>query len=205
MNARRLALLAGAAAFAAETLRQRRNPSPCPYSLRFLLWFPRPFIGRTALLELLEPQPGERVLELGPGTGAHAAFAVAEALRPGGTLAALDIQPEMIEALERGARERGIDNIEARTGDATALPYENESFDAAYLVTVLGEVPDQAAALRELRRVLRPGGRAVFGETVLDPHVVGLGSLRERAETAWLRFDASTGVPAIGYLARFVR
>jgi ubiquinone/menaquinone biosynthesis C-methylase UbiE len=204
VNGRRLTLLAGAA-LAAETLRQRRDPSPCPYSLRFLLWFPRPFIGRGALLELLEPRAGERVLELGPGTGVHAAFAVADALRPGGTLAALDAQREMIEALERGARERGADNIEACTGDATALPYENESFDAAYLVTVLGEVPDQAAALAELHRVLKPGGRVVFGETVLDPHLVTFGALRERCEQAGLRFDARTGVPGIGYLARFLR
>ena len=67
------------------------------------------------------------------------------------------------------------------------MPYADDSFDAAYLVTVLGEIPDQGAALRELRRVVKPGGRIVVGELFGDPHMVTrkrAGRGRDRGGTA---------------------
>jgi SAM-dependent methyltransferase len=68
---------------------------------------------------------------------------------------------------------------------------------------VLGEIPDQDAALAELHRVLKPGGRLVVGETFVgDPHVVTFGGLRERAERTGLRFEERVGSP-FGYFARF--
>jgi ubiquinone/menaquinone biosynthesis C-methylase UbiE len=67
---------------------------------------------------------------------------------------------------------------------------------------VLGEVPDGDSALRELRRAVKPGGRVVFGETPLDPHIVTLGSLRRRGLAAGLRFDQRSGGP-LGWFARF--
>jgi ubiquinone/menaquinone biosynthesis C-methylase UbiE len=205
MRRTRVAAIAGGAAVVAGSLWTRNNPTPCPYALRFLLWFPRPFLGRRRLIQTLDPKPGERLLEVGPGTGHHAAFAVAQALRPDGVLSAFDTQADMLAVLERRAREQGIDNIETSVGDARSLPYPDASFDGAYLVTVLGEIPDQDAALRELRRVLKPGGRVVFGETVFDPHLVTANALRERTAAAGLRFDTQTGIPAVGFLARFVR
>ena len=87
-----------------------------------------------------------------------------------------------------------------RRGDARALPYADATFDAAYLVTVLGEVPDQDAALRELRRVLKPNGRVIVGELFGDPHMVGEASLRRRATAAGLRFERRVG-PRVGYFA----
>jgi ubiquinone/menaquinone biosynthesis C-methylase UbiE len=82
------------------------------------------------------------------------------------------------------------------------MPYEDGSFDAAYLVTVLGEVPDQDAALRELARVIRPGGRLVVGELMGDPHYVALGSMRLRAAAAGLAYERRAG-NALGYFALF--
>ena len=123
----------------------------------------------------------------------------------GGSLAAFDVQQEMLDHLTREAAGRGLDNVETTVGDARALPYPDSSFDAAYLVTVLGEVPDQEAALRELRRVLKPGGRLVVGELALgDPHYVSSRALRERAARAGLEFDRRFG-PVVGYFARFTR
>ena len=78
----------------------------------------------------------------------------------------------------------------------------DDSFDAAFLVTVLGEIPDQQQAIGELARVLRPGGRLVVGELFGDPHMVRLGKLRERAEAAALSFERRLGTP-LGYFARF--
>jgi len=180
----------------------RTHPSACPYGLRFLLGA-RPLITRERLLEALEPGAGERILEIGPGTGYYTLDVAARLA--GGSLAAFDVQQEMLDHLTREAAGRGLDNVETTVGDARALPYPDSSFDAAYLVTVLGEVPDQEAALRELRRVLKPGGRLVVGELALgDPHYVSSRALRERAARAGLEFDRRFG-PVVGYFARFTR
>jgi ubiquinone/menaquinone biosynthesis C-methylase UbiE len=181
---------------------QRVKPIPCPYALRWTTEIPRPYLTRAAVVKVLAPQPEEQVLEVGPAHGYHS-FAVAEQLAPGGTLRAFDIQEKMLDALMRRAAKQGIENIVPKQGDARELPYEDDSFDAAFLVTVLGEIPDQMAALRELQRVIRPGGRLVVGEIApLDPHFVRFAVLCRRAEAANFLFQSRTG-PRLSYLALF--
>jgi ubiquinone/menaquinone biosynthesis C-methylase UbiE len=82
------------------------------------------------------------------------------------------------------------------------MPFADDTFDAAYLTAVLGEIPDQEAALRELGRVLKPSGRLVVGELLGDPHWVSPKALRGRAQSAGLRFERQAGGP-LGYFARF--
>src|SRR5215216_7758688 len=65
-------LLVGAASLLAYLRRQRKDPSACPYGLRFSLDLPHPFVTRPRLCEMLCPEPGQRVLEVGPGTGYYA-------------------------------------------------------------------------------------------------------------------------------------
>ena len=195
--------LAAAAALAAAALWWRKNPSACPYGQRFWVEAPHPLITRARLREVLAPQRGERMLEVGPGTGYYT-LDVAEWIAPDGELDIFDVQQEMLEHTMRRARDRGASNITATQGDARNLPYEDASFDAAYLITVLGEVPDQGAGLRELARVLKPGARLVIGELFGDPHWVRLGRLRERAEGVGLSFAHKSGT-ALGYFARFER
>jgi ubiquinone/menaquinone biosynthesis C-methylase UbiE len=107
----------------------------------------------------------------------------------------------MLDHTMQRAEARGFANVHPTQGDAQSLPYEDDSFDAAVLITVLGEIPDQDAALRELKRVLKAGGRLVTGELVGDPHYVTEGSLRARAGAAGLRFERRLG-PKLGYFAR---
>jgi ubiquinone/menaquinone biosynthesis C-methylase UbiE len=202
LTARRL-LFAGCAGIAGVAVWWRANPSACPYSQRFWVEAPHPLITRRRLLELLAPKPGERILEIGPGTGYYT-LDVAERISPSGALDILDLQQEMLDHTMRRAVERGLDNVTPQQGDARSLPYDNESFDAAFLVTVLGEIPDPEAALGELARVLKPGGRLVDGELFGDPHWVSPKALRRRAQAAVLLFERRFGT-APGYFARFER
>jgi ubiquinone/menaquinone biosynthesis C-methylase UbiE len=186
-------MLAGGAVVAGA-LWWRTHPSACPYNQRFWVQAPHPFITRDRLLEALQPQSGETVLEVGPGTGYYTLSVARTVAR----LHVFDLQQDMLDHTMRRAAAAGIANVEPRRGDARSLPYDDASFDAAYLVTVLGEIPDQDAALRELRRVLRPGGRLVVGELLGDPHMVAEGALRRRAGAAGLRFERRVG-PPFGY------
>ena len=86
-------------------------------------------------------------------------------------------------------------------GDATALPYEDASVDAVILTAVLGEIPDTAAALKEIRRVLKPSGRLVVGELFGDPHFTTLASLKAQAAAVGLDYQAHSG-NWFGYFAR---
>jgi ubiquinone/menaquinone biosynthesis C-methylase UbiE len=196
-------LAGGAAAVAGVALWWRKNPSACPYSQRFWVEAPHPWITRSRLREILDPKPGEHVLEVGPGTGYYT-LDVAEWIGPGGRLDVLDVQREMLDHTMERAGERGLENVTPTEADATAMPYEDGTFDAAFLVTVLGEVPNQDAAMRELSRVLRPGGRLVVGELLGDPHYVRLAPMRLRAAAAGLTYERRLG-SALGYFARFAR
>jgi SAM-dependent methyltransferase len=191
-------LLAALAAALAAALWWRRHPSACPYSQRFWVEAPHPLITRDRLRRVLDPQPGERVLEVGPGTGYYS-LPLAERLGPDGRLDLFDLQQEMLDHTLRRAGPLAA-RMHATQGDATALPYPDASFDAALLVTVLGEIPDREAALRELRRVLKPDGRLVVGEVALDPHVVFPRALERAAGAAGLRLDRRDGT-ALGYFA----
>jgi ubiquinone/menaquinone biosynthesis C-methylase UbiE len=177
----------------------RTHPSPCPYSQRLWVQAPHPIITRTRLLQVLDPKPDDHVLELGPGTGYYT-LPVARELRHG-RLTIVDIQPEMLDHTMRRAAEAAIDNIASVRADAEALPFSDGTFDAAYTVTTLGEVPDPDQALRELARVLKPSGRLVVGELLLgDPHMVTFSRLRTRAHRAGLRIERRIG-SFLGYFA----
>jgi SAM-dependent methyltransferase len=196
-------LLGGAAAVAGAALWWRKNPSACPYSQRFWVAAPHPLITRERLREILEPKPGERILEVGPGTGYYT-LDVAEWVKPDGQVDILDIQQEMLDHTMLRAGGRGLSNVSPTRADATAMPCDDGTYDAAFLVTVLGEVPDQDGALRELARVLKPGGRLIVGELLGDPHYVRLAPLRLRTSGAGLSYERRVG-SALGYFARFAK
>lgn len=188
-------------AFVSSRVLNRKNPVPMPYFMRGLLFVPRGPLSPKRLRRILQPQPGERILEIGPGVGIHA-LPIAPSLLPNGGLDVLDAQQEMLDDLKRRAARKGVTNITPRQGDAQKLPYLDRTFDAAYLIGVLGEIPDAAAALRELRRVLKPDGRLLIGEVLIDPDFVSLLALKEKAKDAGFVFEQKTG-PSFCYLALF--
>lgn len=195
---RRLAALALLALLGAM-LWWRKNPSACPYGQRFWVEVPHPLITRDRLREVLAPQPGERLLEIGPGTGYYT-LDLAGWVAPG-NIEIFDIQQEMLDHTLAAAGERGLANVVATRGDARSLPYGDESFDAVVLTTVLGEIPEPEAAMAEIARVLRPGGRLIVGELFGDPHFTTPGRLEQLAADAGLGPMRRSG-PWVGYFAR---
>jgi len=186
-------LAAGAAGVAAVL----SDKAPYPYAQRHLLDIPLPLLTCRRLDALLQPRPGERMLEIGPGTGLQSLH-VAPQLGAGGRLAIVDIQQQMLDHVMARAARHSIGNISPHLAGADALPFPNAHFDAAYLVTVLGEIPQRQAALAELRRVLKPGGRLVIGEFA-DRHHVTLPTLITMANAVGLSFRRRTGMPFAYY------
>jgi ubiquinone/menaquinone biosynthesis C-methylase UbiE len=130
---------------------------------RYDAWYETPvgaWVDRhesAAIFRLLAPRPGERVLDLGTGTGR---YAVAAAQR-GARVTGVDASAAMLTV----ARARGQGhNVAFVRAEAGRLPFPDGIFDAAVAVTSLCFVADPLAALREVRRVLVPGGRLVLGE-----------------------------------------
>lgn len=102
---------------------------------------------------------GQRVLDVGTGDGQYAIHA---ALR-GAQVTAVDSSREMLEAARRRAFEQGL-QLELQLGNASKLPFRDDTFDVVLAVTVLCLVPDAQLAVREMVRVLRPGGRLLLGD-----------------------------------------
>ena len=191
--------IAGLSSVVAARVWSRKYPGPMASVLRWvLLLFPH---ATRSLEKILSPRCGERILEIGPGVGNHA-LRIAPLLHPAGSLEVLDIQHEMLDALMWRAAANATRNIRPTRADAQNLPYRDATFDGAYMSAVLGEIPDQRKALRELRRVLKPDGRLVVGEVILDPDYVSLSHLREEAASAGLAFETMVG-RELAYYARF--
>jgi SAM-dependent methyltransferase len=113
------------------------------------------------LVDAIAPQPGHRVLELAAGPG-DTGFLAAELIAPGGTLISSDAVEEMVEIARARAAELGIANVEFRTIDAEWIDLPTASLDGVLARWGYMLLADPAAALRETRRVLRPGGRVAL-------------------------------------------
>lgn len=116
---------------------------------------------RSAYLDAAPSWTGARVLEVGCGTGVVSRD-LARRVGPGGSVLGVDPSPWLLREAERLAQAQHLTNLEFTRGDARNLDLPSDSFDAAVAHTVLCHVPDAAALIAELTRVVRPGGHLVL-------------------------------------------
>ncbi|MDA0238430.1 MAG: class I SAM-dependent methyltransferase [Proteobacteria bacterium] len=137
--------------------------------------------GKIAV-ELATLRPGERVLDVGCGTGASA-LPAAEAVGPDGMVVAMDIAEAMLQRAKDKASARGIRNISFRMADMTDLRESDQSYDVVISVFSLFFTSDMKTQLAKLWRLLRPGGRLIttfWGSNAFEPGAGAFGdALRE--------------------------
>ena len=169
-------------------------------------------LGCGAPVALLALQPGETVLDLGSGPGLDALLA-ARKVGPHGRVIGVDMTDAMLERARRTAAEAGAAQVEFREGRLEALPVADASVDAVTSNCVINLVPDKRAVFREVARVLKPGGRLVVSDIVLDgalPEAVAQDMLAWVGCVAgaalredYLAMIASAGLTAIQVLSDF--
>jgi arsenite methyltransferase len=149
---------------------------------------------RRLVYEALGAAPGERILDVGCGPGFYASELL-DQVGPEGSVVGVDASPQMLAVAAH--RCEGRPNVSFQQADATSLPVEDGGFDRVLSVQVLEYVADVEAALRELHRALRPGGRAVVWDvdwTTLSWHSRNPARM-ERALRAWDEHLADPSLP----------
>ena len=128
------------------------------------------FAGTGNPFSLGELVPGERVVDVGAGAGIDSLIA-AGMVAPAGEVVGVDMTPAMVAKARQSAAESGRDNVEFRQGFAEALPVEDGWADVVISNGVLNLMPDKMAALGEMARVLKPGGRLQIGDILVQKPV----------------------------------
>jgi len=172
----------------------RRYSLPCPVWMKWMLDPPSGHVSaRTQkTIGLLDVRPGMSVLDAGCGPG-RLTIPLAGRVGPAGTVTAMDLQEGMLSEVEKRAQKAGLANIRylrAGIGEGKLGP---GLFDRAVLITVIGEIPDREAAIRELFAAMKPGGVLLVEETIRDPHFQTRAKVTELATGAGFTEKEFTG------------
>jgi phosphatidylethanolamine/phosphatidyl-N-methylethanolamine N-methyltransferase len=148
--------------------------------------------GRLQAIQRMHIQPGERVLEVGVGTGINLSLYPKEA-----SITGIDFSEAMLEKARDRVARKGIRGIRLLQMDAADLKFADSSFDIVYAPYLISVVPDPLTVAREMHRVCRPGGRIIFLNHFLSPNPIL--SRIERAIspfTIHIGFKADLDLPA---------
>lgn len=150
---------------------------------------------RAAVLEHLRMRPGEAVLDIGSGPGLLV-YDIAKLVGDQGQVVGMDMSPAMNEMASERCQD--FPHVSFKEGDATALPFEDNTFDVAVSTQVYEYVADMPTALAELHRVMKPGGRILILDTDWDSLVVNTKNrdLHNRVTLAWDEHLADPNLPS---------
>jgi len=172
-----------------------RQSLSCPSWLGWMVELDNPFTRvnhAQFIVDHLGLERGMSVLDAGCGPG-RVTLPLAEAVGPQGEVVALDVQDEMLARVHEKVDAAGLENVRYLQAELGGGRLPAKAFDRAVLVSVLGEIPHQAAALRELYDGLKPGGILSVTEVIFDPHFQGRRSVLRLAEAAGFRERAFMG------------
>ena len=160
-----------------------RRSLPCPSWLGWMVEMDNPFTKTnraSVIIDLLGLQPGMKVLDAGCGPG-RLSIPAAKAIGSQGELTAFDIQAGMLARVQENIRTAGLSNIRLIQAGLGEGKLEKAYYDRAMLVTVLGEIPEQEAAMQEIYQALKPGGILSVTEVIFDPHFQSSKSVKQVA------------------------
>ncbi|PJZ70593.1 methyltransferase type 11 [Leptospira perolatii] len=145
-----------------------------PHQFAWVLLLPirNLFLSPSKLAERLDLKENFNVLEIGCGPG-YFSPEIAKRI-PKGKLFLTDIQPEMLEKARKRLERTGLKNFDFKTCDGDKLDYQDQTFDRIFLVTVLGEIENQALYAKEMFRLLRKGGIVSVSEQAGDPDILSV-------------------------------
>jgi phosphatidylethanolamine/phosphatidyl-N-methylethanolamine N-methyltransferase len=122
--------------------------------------------GRVDAIRRMNIRPGDRVLEVGVGTGINAALYPRDC-----SVTGIDLSSSMLEKAHERIAKKGVRNVRLMEMDAANLKFADDTFDIVYAPYVISVVPDPVAVAREMRRVCRPGGRVILLNHFLSPNL----------------------------------
>lgn len=150
----------------------QRSTLPCPVWLSWLLELNNPFTTAnraSVIVENLNLKPAMNVVDVGCGPG-RITIPIAHSIGQHGMIVAMDIQSGMLDRVKVKAQNANLTNIHYLNAGIGEGKLSHNYFDRAVLVTVLGEIPDQKSAIKEIFDALKPGGLLSIAETIFDPH-----------------------------------
>jgi ubiquinone/menaquinone biosynthesis C-methylase UbiE len=177
-----------------DVWRRFRGRGAYPHELAALLLLPfrSVILSSENLISHLSLVRTSRVLEVGPGPGFFS-IDVAKTI-PEGRLELVDIQREMLQKARRRLQKAHVANVGYTQATAVQLPFRSHMFDVAFLVAVLGEVPDPAACMGSIAGVLRTEGLLIVAELPGDPDALTEEQLRSFTQGTDLEFVKSARV-----------